>query len=55
VGPRAGLDTGEEKNSQQLSELQPLIIQSIAEHCTTEISRLLNKTDVLIAYFKEGV
>jgi hypothetical protein len=32
---------GEEKNSQPLLELKPLIIQPIAQRCTTELSRLI--------------
>jgi hypothetical protein len=32
---------GEEKNSQSLPRLEPLIIQPVAQRCTAEISRLL--------------
>jgi hypothetical protein len=41
VGPRAGLDTGEEKNSQPPPGLQPPITQPVAHLCSTELSRLL--------------
>jgi hypothetical protein len=34
---------GEEKNSQPLPVFEPLIIQPIAQHYTTELSRLLPK------------
>jgi hypothetical protein len=30
--------SGEEKNSQPLSGLEPLIIQLVAQHCTTELA-----------------
>jgi hypothetical protein len=47
---------GEERNSQPLSGLKLLIIPSIVQHYTAELSRLLNKTNiVLISYFKECV
>jgi hypothetical protein len=32
---------GEEKNSQPLPRLEPPIIQTVAQSCTTELSRLL--------------
>jgi hypothetical protein len=32
---------GEEKNSQFLPELEPLIIQAVAQRYTTELTRLL--------------
>jgi hypothetical protein len=41
VGPRAGLDSGEKKNSHPLPGLEPPIIQPVAQSCTTELSRLL--------------
>jgi hypothetical protein len=37
VGPRTGLDTGEEKNSQPLLGLEPTIIQLVAQRCTTQL------------------
>jgi hypothetical protein len=40
---------GEEKNSHSLSWLEPLIIQPLAQRCTTELSRLIkiNECDVV--------
>jgi hypothetical protein len=32
---------GEEKNSQHLSGLEPLIVQPVAQRCNTELSQLL--------------
>jgi hypothetical protein len=39
-GPQNRSGNGEEKNSQPLPGLRPLIIQSIAQHYTTELSWL---------------
>jgi hypothetical protein len=35
---------GEDKNSQPLQGLEPPIIHPVAQHCTTELSRLLYHT-----------
>jgi hypothetical protein len=42
---RSGRD-GEEKNSQPLSGLKPLIIQPVAQRYSTELSKLLNRTNI---------
>jgi hypothetical protein len=39
---------GEEKNSQLLPGLEPPIIQSVAQRCTTELSRLYYDADCTI-------
>jgi hypothetical protein len=41
VGPRDGLDNVVKRNSQPLPELEPPIIQAVAQRYTTELSRLL--------------
>jgi hypothetical protein len=38
---------GEEKNFQPLSEIEPPIIQPIAQRYTTELSQLLNNSDIV--------
>jgi hypothetical protein len=40
-GPQSRSGVGEEKNSQPLPGLEPPIIQPVAQHLTTELSRLL--------------
>jgi hypothetical protein len=37
---RSGRGGGEEKNSQPLSGLEPLIVQPVAQRCTAELTRL---------------
>jgi len=37
---------GEEKNSQPLPGQEPPIIQTVAQHCTAEISQLLNFNEI---------
>jgi hypothetical protein len=43
--------SGEEKNSQPLPRLKPPIIQSTAQHYTTELSWLLSRTSILLVSF----
>jgi hypothetical protein len=48
VGPRTGLGMAvKRKNSQPLPGLEPLIIQPVAQHYTTELSRFLDAETVL--------
>jgi hypothetical protein len=46
--------SGEEKNSQPLSEFEHLIIQAIAQHYTTELSWLLNIYVYFMFIMEEG-
>jgi hypothetical protein len=54
VGPRAGLDTAEENNSQPLPGLEPPIIQPVAQPYTTELYRVPSCFKVL-SYYISGL
>jgi hypothetical protein len=50
-GPQAGLEAVvKRKISQPVSELEPPIIQSVAQRYTTELSRLLNCSVILLKF-----